>query len=235
MLNVNLPLFKIDDKVILEDLEFSLTEGENLTILGANGAGKSTLAKLLCGILKSKNQIELEGELIESISDDKRSKLINYIPPKLSIYDTFITVYDFLALNRHPSKIDEVLALLGLEKFETNYCQDLSSGEQQLLLLASALIEQSQLTIFDEPTSNLDPKKTKQLFETLKSSHYLTQKIIITHDLQFAWKLNYPILYLSDGKATWFKSAEAFFSTQNLEQLFSGSVVKEGDKVVVDL
>ncbi len=235
MLKVNLPLFKIDDKEILKGISLNLKENENLTILGSNGAGKSTLAKLLCGLLKSKTSIMIEDIFIESLADNRRSKLINYIPPKLSIYDSYITVYDFLALSEHPSKINEVLKLLELEKFEKSYCSDLSSGEQQLLLLASSLVQDAKLTIFDEPTSNLDPKKTKRAFEILKNPTYLKQKIIITHDLQLASKLNYPILYMTNGEGKQFKSADKFFEPTNIKNIFGDSVVKNGKDVVVNL
>lgn len=235
MLKVNLPSFKIDNKEILREISLHLKEHENLTILGSNGAGKSTLAKLLCGLIKSKKSIKIEDTFIESLADDRRSSLINYIPPKLSIYDSYINVYDFLALSQHHSKIEEVLKLLELEKFQERYCSDLSSGEQQLLLLASALVQDAKLTIFDEPTSNLDPKKTKSVFEILKNENYLKQKIIITHDLQLASKLNYPILYIADGKGKKFKSADAFFEPSNIQDIFGDSVIKNGKNVVVNL
>ncbi len=235
MLKVNLPSFKIDEKEILKGISLELKEDENLTILGSNGAGKSTLAKLFCGLIKSKKSIKIKDLFIESLDNNKRSSLINYIPPKLSIYDSYINVYDFLALSFHSSKIKKVLELLELKKFEKSYCSELSSGEQQLLLLASALVQDAKLTIFDEPTSNLDPKKTKLAFEILKNPNHLKQKIIITHDLQLALKLNYPILYITNGKANKFKSSKEFFTPSNLHNIFGDSVVIDGEKVLVNL
>jgi iron complex transport system ATP-binding protein len=234
MLKANFPSYKIDDKEILKDISLHLKDSQNLTILGSNGAGKSTLAKLLCGILKSKNLVSLDGSFIEKLADKKRAKLINYIPPKLSIYDSFITVYDFLALGYHESKIGEVLKLLEIEEFEKTSCSTLSSGEQQLLLVASALVHDAKITIFDEPTSNLDPKKTKKIFDILKSN-LLKQKIVITHDLQFAYKLGFPIYYIFEGRAEMFEDVEEFFDKTNLEKLFEGSVEKLGEDVVIKL
>jgi iron complex transport system ATP-binding protein len=234
MLKANFPSYKIDNKEILKDISLHLKDSQNLTILGSNGAGKSTLAKLLCGVLKSKNSVSLDGSLIEKLADKKRAKLINYIPPKLSIYDSFITVYDFLALGYHESKIGEVLKLLEIEEFEKTSCSTLSSGEQQLLLVASALVHDAKITIFDEPTSNLDPKKTKKIFDILKSN-LLKQKIVITHDLQFAYKLGFPIYYIFEGRAEMFEDVEEFFDKTNLEKLFEGSVEKLGEDVVIKL
>ena len=234
MLKANFPSYKIDDKEILKNISIHLQDTQNLTVLGSNGAGKSTLAKLLSALIKSKNSIFINNNEIENLDDKQRAKLINYIPAKLSIYDSYITVYDFLALGFYESKIREVLQLLEMEKFEKSYCSTLSSGEQQLLLVASALVHDAQVTILDEPTSNLDPQKTKKIFDILKSNR-LKQKIVITHDLQFAYKLGFPIYYITDGNGEMFESVEAFFDEHNLEKIFAGSVKKSADDIVIKL
>ncbi len=231
MLKVNLPLFRINKKEILRDIAFTLGDKENLTILGSNGAGKSTLAKTICGLYKSSRAIKIEKEFIEDIPDKKRSQLINYIPPKLSIYDEFIKVEDFLKLNGELNLT--VLDILGLKKYRNRYCKELSSGEEQLLLLASATMHCAKLTIFDEPTSNLDPKKRRLVYGILKNSDYIKQKIIITHDLQLAYKFGYPILYIDNGIGEYFKSTDDFFNPLNLDKLFDKSVTKSGDNILV--
>jgi len=240
MLKINLPSFKIDDSEILKEICLSLHAKQNLTILGSNGAGKSTLAKLLCGLLKSKDSIMIEDRYIESYAPDVRTNLINYIPPKLSIYESYITVEDFLQLGRYKQTqkmqdIEALLSRLGLKKLQKAYCISLSSGEQQLLLLASSLLHQAKITIFDEPTSNLDPQKIKLIFDILEKSEQLQQKIVITHNLQLAYKLNYPVLHMKEGVGTYHDSAEAFFETDNLNDVFQGAVIKDGDTISVKL
>jgi len=239
MLSVNLPGYTIDGKAILQPLSFSLAKGESLTILGANGAGKSTLAKILCGLYRTKGAVRLDGVPLEEYPPIDRSAKINYIPPALHIYERFITVEDFLRLSRFrqtpaEKRVHEVLHYFGLAHFLHSYCDALSSGEQQLLLTASALMHGAEITIFDEPTANLDPRKIKKVFSILKGTQ-LAQKIVITHDLQFAWKLGYPILCLDGGKAIFSGSAEYFFAPENLEQIYGGSVMKNGDVVTVAL
>ncbi len=239
MLKVNLPRYTIDGKTILETLSFTLHEAQNLTVLGSNGAGKSTLAKILCGLYKTRKSVQLDGAYIETIPPRERSVLINYIPPKLQIYEQYITVEAFLGLSRfrgtgREKYLHEVLDLLGLSPFSKSYCAQLSSGEQQLLLIASALMHGAKITIFDEPTANLDPNKIKTVYEILQSDR-LVQKIVITHDLQLAYRLGYPILYIKAGRGTLYETAEAFFDAQNLETLFHGSVKKVCDAIVVQL
>ncbi len=240
MLKVNLQSYKIDKNIILKNINLHLEDGENLTILGQNGAGKSTFAKLLSALLKSEKVVSLNGKYIEDIDSKKRATLINYIPPKLSIYDEYISVEDFLALNvyrqtKKAKNIIQTLSLVGLEKHQKRFCSSLSSGESQLLLLSSAIIQDAKLTIFDEPTSNLDPIKTKLIFTILKKKMQQNQKIIITHDLQLALKLDFRILYLNEGRGIHFNSAKEFFKPSNLEYIFKGSVVRVLDNVVVKM
>ncbi len=239
MLSVNLPHFEIEGKTILRGVDFTLHAGENLTILGANGTGKSTLAKILCGLYKTRGAVTIDTKAIETCNATARAQKINYIPPKLDIFDSYITVEDFLQLSRYRQtpeevRLDAVLELLGLRPFRKRYCSGLSTGEQQLLLIASALMHRAEITIFDEPTANLDPIKMQRLFSVLKSAH-LKQKIVITHDLQFAYRLGDPVLYLHEGRATLYRSAEGFFSQENLDKVFAGSVRKVCDSVVVAL
>ncbi len=228
MLKIDNLHYKINYKPLLENISFHLKKGENLTILGANGSGKSTLAKILCALISSEKQVLLDGKYIEDIAGKKRATLINYMPSKFSLYDPYITVQEYLNLSlyKHSPKeenLQEILTLLDLLKYQDRYANELSSGEQQLLLLASSMMQSANITIFDEPTSNLDPKKTKLVFNVLKTSNTLKQKVLITHDLQLAYRLNYPILYIEERKAKYFE--EGFFKAENLKHYFDDTIM----------
>jgi len=238
MLKINSLSFNFQEKALINNLSFELHSGKNLTILGENGAGKSTLAKLLCGLIPSKHAIMIDDTYIEKISTKNRASLINYMPSKFSLYDPYITVKEYLNLSLYKltppeDKLQDILSLLELKTYENDYAISLSSGEQQRLLLASTLIQSAQITIFDEPTSNLDPKRTKLIFNVLATSSYLKQKIVITHDLQLAYALNYPILYLSDGEAHYFE--DSFFSTSNLQKYFDDTIMIVNNHIVQTL
>ena len=235
MLKVDSLSYHIKDKVLLHSLSLALKKGDNLTILGANGAGKSTLAKLLCGLIESRQSIRLKEHYIETIKSTIRADYINYIPSRFSLYDPYITVDEYLNLSRYKKAVTaqkrhDILSLLGLLEYQKSLAKELSSGEQQLLQIASGMIQNAQITIFDEPTSNLDPKKTKIVFDILQKSHYLKQKILITHDLNLAYKLGYPILYLDDGKATYYH--DNFFSKERLRDHFGDTIMIVDDYVV---
>lgn len=223
--------------LILENITFSVKENENLIILGANGAGKSTLAKVLSNLLPN-NNVKIFNENISSIEDKKRVEYINYIPPKLDIFDEYITVYEFLELSFikkiDKSKIDSVLKDIGLENIKNRSCIDLSSGEKQLLLLASSIIHNAKITIYDELTANMDISRVKEVYEIFKSD-YLKQKIIITHNLDLAYHLKYKILFLKNGKIDFLGSSEEFFSEQNLKSFYNDSLKIINNHLVVNL
>lgn len=220
---------------ILKDISFSLKEEEHLIILGANGAGKSTLARVLSTLI-SNDKVKLFNEEVNSLSDEKRARFINYIPPKLEIFDEYITLYEFLELSFiekiNRKKLEEIISLLKLEKIKNRACNDLSSGEKQLLLLASSIIHNAKITIFDELTANMDITRVQEAFEIFNSK-YLQQKIIITHNLDLAFHLKYKILYLEEGKVKFFGQSEEFFSKEILSKFYQNCLkVVDGHLVV---
>ena len=225
------------NSTILHNITFSLKQNENLIILGENGAGKSTLAKVLSNLI-SNNSVKLFGENIDKISDLKRAKLINYIPPKLSIFDEYVTLKEFLELSSiditDDKKIDEIISLLKLEKLKNRYCKAFSSGEKQLLLLASSIIHDAQITIFDELTANLDISRLKEVYDIFNSD-LLKQKIIITHNLDLAHALKYKILFIKDGKIEFFDEHDKFFKNENLQKFYNNTILKLENHLVVNL
>jgi len=217
------------EHAILTNINFTTTG--NLVILGANGAGKSTLAKVLCGLLPYKGEVQINHIFLQNISPQERAKTITYIPPKLESYDTFITVLDFVLMGRYPYKAsfeaysseDRALALklIQAQHLDPNKkIGELSSGQQQLLLITQALAQESKIIIFDEPTANLDPQHSVAFYRALQSLDKETQKIVITHDLNLAHKLAYELLFIQDGAATHYTDPSSFFTTTNLKEAY---------------
>lgn len=222
---------------ILHDITFSLEENEDLIILGENGAGKSTLAKVLSNLIEN-NDVKLFDENISDLSDATRAKYINYIPPKLSIFDEYITLREFFELacidQVDNKKIDKLIKVLNLKKLEHRYCKAFSSGEKQLLLLGSSIMHDAKITIFDELTANLDISRLKEVFDIFKSP-FLKQKIVITHNLDLAYALKYKVLYMKDGRIEFFGKNDEFFSPKNLKKFYNDSILKVNEHLVVNL
>ena len=177
-------------------------------------------------------------ENINKIDDLKRASLVNYIPPKLSIFDEYITLREFLELSFISSvdneKINSVIKLLNLKKLENKYCKSFSSGEKQLLLLASSMIHGAEITIFDELTANLDISRLKEVFDIFNSD-LLNQKIVITHNLDLAYALRYKVLFLKDGIIEFFGSHDEFFDNKNLKRFYKDTIRKLDNHLVVNL
>jgi len=220
---------EFDEKIIFENINLQIPS--HLNILGANGSGKSTLAKCLCNIEVYSGQILLDAKDIKDISLKELAKTISYIPTKLEIYDEYISVEDFVLLSRYAHKkgffdyddedkkiAKDSIATLGIQHLSEHSVNSLSSGEQQLTLIASALASKSEIIIFDEPTANLDPKNSKIIashIKKLKKSHNI---ILITHDLQLASFMDSPTLFIKETKAKYFE--KDFFELSNLEELY---------------
>ncbi len=216
-------------QTILQNIH--LKSANNLVILGANGAGKSTFAKALCGLLPYEGEVSIHNISLKQLSAQERAKAITYIPPKLESYDTYITVLDFVLMGRHPykasfapySREDEALALSHIQQHHLNPKKkigELSSGQQQLLLITQALAQESKIIIFDEPTANLDPHHSLEFYKALQSLNPTTQKVIITHDLNLAYKLGYEVLFIHNATATHYPSPSNFFTTQSLKEAY---------------
>lgn len=221
---------------VLKDINLTLKSNQNLVILGDNGAGKTTLAKILSGVIENKNTT-IDDKIIGNIYGKERTQLINYIPPKLEVFDEYLSVFEFLELSYlyGTCDIETVLKLLEISHLKNKFCHNLSSGEAQLLLIASGILHNATFTILDETSSNLDPQKQKLVFNILTLKNYLQTKIIITHNLNFAFKLAFDVLYLDEGTMKFFGSSEEFFKDKNLYKFFGSSVKNIQNNIVVDL
>lgn len=230
------------DTPILEAVSFAIQKGSHLSILGPNGGGKSTLAKTLCGLLPYKGSITIEAQELRDIVPKERAKLIAYIPAKMESFEQFTTVEDFVLLGRYPYKesfkdytaedrniVQETLKELGLQALGNSKLHELSSGQQQLVLIAQTLAQQSRVLIFDEPTSNLDPKNTALFVKELKKLRKDHMTILISHDIQLAAHLDDPVLFIHEKKAEF--HAQGFFQNETLSSAYGVTFRKENGMI----
>jgi iron complex transport system ATP-binding protein len=220
---------KYSDKTILKDI--SLEIENHLTILGANGSGKSTLAKAICNLIEYEGRVSIDGEDIKNISLKKRAQLISYIPAKLEVYDPYISVEEFVLLSRFAYKknfldysdkdkkiTQNTLEFLKISHLKESTINSLSSGESQLVLIASALTAQSKVIILDEPTANLDPHNSKIIAQHIKGLKEYHQVILITHDLHLASFIESPTLFIKNSSASYYE--DNFFKDSVLKELY---------------
>lgn len=197
-----------DGNQVISNLSFTAREGETVGIVGANGAGKSTLLSAIVGILlPSEGRIEVNG-----IPVDKRS--IKQIREQVGVVfqnpddQLFLSnVYDDIAFGlrnygvdekRIEEKVDRVLEQLDVARLKRGNSHKLSGGEKRIIAIATILVMEPSIVLFDEPTSFLDPKTRRKLIELLKSIP--VTKLIATHDLDMALELCDRVLVFKDGK-----------------------------------
>lgn len=220
---------KYSGNIILDNI--SLKIQNHINILGANGSGKSTLAKVICSLIEFDGSIQLNGVDIKNLSLIEKAKIISYIPPKLDIYDKNILVEEFVLLGRFAYKksffnysdddkkiAKDTLEFLELSHLSKSFISSLSSGEAQLILIAQALTQQSQIIIFDEPTANLDPRNSKIIAQRIKALKEYHQIILITHDLNLAFYIDSPALFIKNSKVEYFE--HGFFNSDKLKELY---------------
>lgn len=207
----------------LEDVSFSVKQGEIVGVLGPNGAGKSTLFKILSAYLKpTSGAVEINGfSVSENPLEVKKS--IGYLPENNPIYlNMYIKEYlAFLTTLHKVSKdnIDKVVALVGLSDVLNKKIHQLSKGYRQRVGLASALIHNPSVLLLDEPTTGLDPNQLIEVRELIKAIGTTKTILFSSHILQEIAAICQRVLLFNKGKLV----ADVYLKDlkdENLESLF---------------
>lgn len=192
----NLPGRKVE---VLRDIDLNIKEGEYVLIFGPSGCGKTTLLNLILALeTPSSGKLKVKDKNIGKLTPKERSAFR---------FKTFSTIYQnsiwFKSLNalenvalplylggmsekESKEKAREALKIARMEEFAFSRPNELSSGEQQRVSLARAMVTDAQIIIADEPTGNLDSKAGHELMKTLDHLHNLGKTIIlVTHNLSY--------------------------------------------------
>lgn len=176
-----------DGNPVLRNVTFEST-AKSIVVIGSNGSGKSTFARLLNGLVKpTSGEVSVYGKT----PDTKQASFLFSNPDLQIVMPTVFEDVAFtlsgLKLNAAEvrSRVQAALELVGLEDLEQANCHELSSGQKQLLALASAAVRKPKLLIADEPTNLLDlanARRISKLLDNIPSD----QLVLITHDLELA-------------------------------------------------
>jgi len=198
----------------IDDLSFNVSEGEFVGIMGASGSGKTTLLNCISTIdtlsagkviIRGKNIAELKkGEL-----DRFRSHSLGFIFQDFNLLDT-MTARENIALalsikgeniSEIDKKVEDIAALLGIEKELDKFPYEMSGGQKQRVACARAVITDPELVLADEPTGALDSKSSKALMESLVklNAERHSTILMVTHDT-FSASYAGRILFIKDGK-----------------------------------
>ena len=197
---------------VLKDITLDANGPQLLSIIGPNGVGKSTLIHCINRILSpNKGTVMIDGDLVNDISLKDLAKKVGYVP--YSANDTFpLSVVDTVLMGRHPHAtyksldkdldiVYDTLRLLDIEDLAMRNFDELSAGQHQKVMLARGLVQQPEILLLDEPTSNLDIKHQMEVTRILRD---LSQEkniliIMISHDLNIAAKYSDTMIMLNEG------------------------------------
>ncbi|MEN3045899.1 MAG: ABC transporter ATP-binding protein [Candidatus Hydrothermales bacterium] len=198
---INLSFSYEEKEDVLKDINLKIFENERISIIGENGSGKTTLLLCICGLLKFRGKVLIDGE---DFKESLRRKIgFLFENPDDSLF--MPRVYDDVAFGAKNYKIkgnlDEIvrnsLNRVGLKDFENKVSHHLSYGEKKRVSLASLLSYEPEIFLLDEPTLGLSPlarRKFMKLIKDLKGTI-----VIATHDVDFAIEISDRILFLKNG------------------------------------
>ncbi len=204
-----------DSRVVaLDDVSFTVEQGEFLSIIGPSGSGKSTLLHILGGVDRpTTGHVYLDGEDVYAQNEDRlaifRRRQVGLIYqfynliPVLTVEEnmTLPVLMDGRKVNEE--RLSELLDILKLRGREDHLPNQLSGGQQQRVSIGRALMNAPAVVLADEPTGNLDSKNSQEIVELLKMSNrkYRQTLIVITHDENIALQAD-RIMAIEDGRIT---------------------------------
>lgn len=182
-----------DTTKLLNDVNFSLCEGDVMTLLGPNGSGKSTLLSCIMNFITDYDgKINICGKDVKSYSARKLASLVAFVP-QLNELAFDYCVKDFIVMGRNaylgyfeqPSKedyeiVDKYQQLLGISALSDRSISELSGGERQLVYIARALVQEPKIIILDEPTSALDYGNSIKMIDIINKLKCIGYTIIMT-------------------------------------------------------
>ncbi|PLX86172.1 MAG: cobalamin/Fe(3+)-siderophore ABC transporter ATP-binding protein [Desulfuromonas sp.] len=193
-------------------LNLEISAGEVLALVGPNGCGKSTFLKLLRGVLKpSAGQVFWEGRPVSSLSRREMAQRVAVVAQSHEIFFAY-TVRELVAMGRYPhcslwgglsradhERIEQVLEMTDIVHLATRPATDLSGGELQRVMLARALVQQTDVLLLDEATSHLDLIHRLTMSDLLQklNREQGTTIVQVLHDLDLAAQTSHRVLMFS--------------------------------------
>lgn len=230
--------FSYGDRPVLHDISFKVKKGEFLSILGPNGVGKSTLFRCVLGLLSGyTGQVLVDGIDSRSFSVREAARHIAYIPQ--SSHPIFnYSVFDIVLMGRtcglstfrSPKKKDAEICRWALDKIGIPHLADrcfhrLSGGEQQLVLIARALVQNAPILMLDEPTANLDFGNQLLVLEQARNLAREGYTVIqTTHHPEQSYMFSDRILAIQKGRVLVEGRPETVLTEETIRALYGVDV-----------
>ena len=233
MVNVNDLEFSYGKDKILDKTTLDIFKGELISVVGPNGTGKSTFIRCINGLLKAqKGRIRINQADIRNLSRPQIAKRVSYVPQNSSSVFN-LKVFDMVSFGRRPYnsfrikredriKVLKALNILHIEHLAMRNYNHLSGGQQQKVIIARALAQETGIILLDEPISNLDIRHQLEVMDTLRA---LVDKagvsiLMVVHDLNIAAQYSDRIVIMNEGRIVAAGKPEEVITKENIAAIY---------------
>lgn len=222
------------DALALDDISFEVDEGEVIGIVGKNGSGKTSLSLALTGLIPHffggayGGRVLVDGLEVRHSSVTEISERVGYVfdnpftqmtAAKYTVYEEVAFGLENLGLNREEiiRRVEWSLKLLDLEGVKDHHPFNLSGGQMQRVAIAGIIAMRPKILVFDEPTSQLDPEGTEEVFQVIQNlANEGMTILIVSHKLEKIARFCNKIILLHQGKLVDFDRPQKVFSRDDL-------------------
>ena len=221
---------RFGENTVFEDIDFTIEQGEFVTLLGPSGCGKSTLLRSLAGLNPvDSGVIAVDGEDITHQAPQQRGIGMVFqsyaLFPNMTVFDNiaFGLKMKKLAADQIATDVAKVIALVDLQGKEQHYPHQLSGGQRQRVALARALVVRPRILLLDEPLSALDAKIRKRLRQQIRDiqKELNLTTVFVTHDQEEAMTMSDRIFLMNKGEIVQQGSPESIY-TQPANEFVAG-------------
>ena len=227
--------YELQEEKTLKDLNLHVREGEFIGVIGKNGAGKTTLCNIIRGIIPDFIQGEISGDIlidsknINHIERGEMAELVGFVFQnpfsqisgiKKTVFEEIAYGLENLGVEREEMKrrVKDVIELLKIEDLQDKNPLELSGGQSQRVAIASIIVMNPKILIFDEPTSQLDPLGTEEIFDILKLLKSQNKTIILVeHKIDLIAEYADRVVVMDEGEIVFDGETHEVLSNEKIE------------------
>ena len=216
---------------VLKDIDFNVSKGDVISIIGSSGSGKSTLLRCINMLEEATGgRILYHGKdiLLGEIDEDTYRTKVGMVFQSFNLFNNYTVLENCIIGQTHvlkrgkeeaKAKALKYLSKVGMELYINAKPRQLSGGQKQRVAIARALAMDPEILLFDEPTSALDPEMVGEVLDVMMNlAKSGMTMLVVTHEMAFARSVSNRVVYMADGRIEEEGSPEEIFSNPNSQR-----------------